>query len=276
MIQWQINLMGVFDSKTRTKAAVCSTRLLLDKLGPMLPILLLRPRYRATDHLGAMISLMSTSLVQVKLEILMLIHYLILCQPSHHRLQETSVHSTRPIRWTKTIHTNRLQMKAIAMMKVIRILILLSSMITEKMIAQMKRALTLNTNQARSKWLTTVNNNSLRTINNSTGLNISLYKAITTLTMDINTCKIMSQLLNGIKRASQVSQLEAKNKLEIMKIEWANQEHTVITCMLQYSLTKLKQNLKNLNLHLIIRQDNSTNIQRGLPQCRKIVQLISI
>ena len=94
--------------------------------------------------------------------------------------------------------------------------------------------------------------------------------------MDINTCKIMSQLLNGIKRASQVSQLEAKNKLEIMKIEWANQEHTVITCMLQYSLTKLKQNLKNLNLHLIIRQDNSTNIQRGLPQCRKIVHLISI
>ena len=206
MIQWQINLMGEFDSKTRTRVAACSTRHLLDKLGPMLPILLLRLRYRATGHLGAMISLMNTSLVQGKLEILMLIHYLILCQPSHHQLQETLVHNIRLTRWTKTTHTNRHQMKAIAMMKVIRIPILLSSMIMEKMIAQMKRALTPNTNQARSKWPTTVNNSSLRTTNNSTDLNINHYKAITTLTMDIITCKIMSQLPNGIKKASQVSQ----------------------------------------------------------------------
>ena len=275
MIQWQINLTGAFDSRTQTRAAVCSTRLLLDKLGPMLPILSLRLRYRATGHLVAMISLMNTSLAQGKLEILMLILYLILCQPSLHQLQETSVHSTRVTRWTKTIHTNRLQMKATAMMKVIRTPILLSLMIMEKTIAQMRRALTPNTNQARSKWLITVNNSSL--INNTTDHNISLYKAITTRTMDIITCKIMCQLLSGIKKVNQVSQSEVKNKLETTKIEWANQEHTVIICMLQFSLTKLKQNLKNLNLHQTTRLDHNTNIKMGLlRQCKKIVQLISI
>ena len=211
--------MVASDSKTRTRAAVCSMRLPLDKLGLMWPILLLKLRYQATGHLEAMINLMNTSLVQGKWEILMLIHYHILCQPSHLQLQETSVHNTRATRWTKTIHTNKLQMKATAMMKVIRTLILPSLMITEKMIAQMRRALTPNTNQARSKWLTTVNNSSLITISNSTDHNISLYKAITTLTMDIITCKIMCQLLSGIKKVNQVSQSEVKNKLETTKIE---------------------------------------------------------
>ena len=47
--------------------------------------------------------------------------------------------------------------------------------------------------------------------------------------------------------------------------------------MLQFSLTKLKQNLKNLNLHQTTRLDNSTNIRMGLLlQCKRIVQLISI
>ena len=211
--------MVASDSKTRTRAAVCSMRLPLDKLGLMWPILLLKLRYRATGHLVVMISLMNTSLVQGKLEILMLIPYLILCQLYHLQLRETSVHSTRVTRWTKTIHTNKLQMKATAMMKVIRTPILPSSMITGKMTAQMRRALTPNTNQARSKWLTTVNNSSLITISNSTDHNISLYKAITTLTMDIITCKIMCQLHSGTKKANQVSQSEVKNKLETTKIE---------------------------------------------------------
>ena len=86
----------------------------------------------------------------------------------------------------------------------------------------------------------------------------------------------MCQLLNGIRKASQVNQLEVKNMLETTKIEWDNQEHTVIICMLQYSLTKLKQNLRNSSLHLIIRLDNSTSIKMVLlHRCRKIVQLIS-
>ena len=47
--------------------------------------------------------------------------------------------------------------------------------------------------------------------------------------------------------------------------------------MLQSSLTKLRQNLKNLNLRQIIRLDNSTNIRMGsLRLCKKIVQPISI
>ena len=276
MIQWQINLMGEVDSKTLTRAAVCSTRHPLDKLGPTLQILSLRLRYQAIDHQGAMISLMNINLVQVKLEIHTLTHYLILCQQSHHQPQETLVHNTRATRWTKTTHINRLQMKAIAMMKVIQIPILLSSMITEKMIVQMRKALTQNMNRARSRWLITVNSSSLKTINNSTDLNISLFKAITTLTTDIITCKIMCQLLSGIRKASQVNQLEVKNMLETTKIEWDNQVHTVIICMLQYSLTKLKQNLRNSSLHLIIRLDNSTSIKMVLlHRCRKIVQLIS-
>ena len=87
----------------------------------------------------------------------------------------------------------------------------------------------------------------------------------------------MCQLLSGIKKVNQVSLSEVKNKLETTKIEWANQEHTVITCMLQFSLTKLKQNLKNLNLHQTTRLDHSTNIRMGLlHRCKKIVQLISI
>ena len=47
--------------------------------------------------------------------------------------------------------------------------------------------------------------------------------------------------------------------------------------MLQSSLTKLRQNLKNLNLRQIIRLDNSTNIRMdSLRLCKKIVQPISI
>ena len=47
--------------------------------------------------------------------------------------------------------------------------------------------------------------------------------------------------------------------------------------MLQSSLTKLRQNLKNLNLRQIIRLDKCTNIRMGsLRLCKKIVQPISI
>ena len=87
----------------------------------------------------------------------------------------------------------------------------------------------------------------------------------------------MCQLLNGTKRANQVSPSEVKNKLEITKIGLVNQVHTIISNMLQYSHTKLRQNLKNLSLHLIIKLNNNTNIKMGLlHQGRKIVQLISI
>ena len=152
---------------------------------PMWQIHLLRQRYQAIDPLEVMINLKNTNQVQGRLEIHMHTLCHILCQTYHHQPLVTLGLSTRTVinRWIRKTHIIRLLMRAIVMTKAIQILTHLSSMITAKKIAQMKKVPTTNTNQARNKWTTTASNNSLITTNKPACHHISHFKVTTTLIM---------------------------------------------------------------------------------------------
>ena len=148
---------------------------------PMWQIHLLRQRYQAIDPLEVMINLKNTNQVQGRLEIHMHTLCHILCQTYHRQPLVTLGLSTRTVvnRWIRKTLIIRLLMRAIVMTKAIQILTHLSSMITAKKIAQMKKVPTTNTNQARNKWPTIASNNSLTTTKKPVCHHISHFKATT-------------------------------------------------------------------------------------------------